>query len=82
MLKPVRVTSMKLITHVCAVKENRMNDAHGLKGAFKRFKFGPDKHKEFSAAPTVDPTVACIHLNKRHVLDLAPVSQEIKRCTS
>ena len=39
-------------------------------------------NREFSAAPTVDPTVARVHLNKRNVRDLASVSKENKRCTS
>ena len=37
---------------------------------------------EFSAAPTVDPTVAHVHLNKCHVRNLAPVSKENTQCTS
>ena len=36
----------------------------------------------FSVAPTEDPTVARVHLNKYHVRDLVPVSRVNKRCTS
>ena len=59
-----------------------MNGNHVLKGAFEGFKFGPGEQREFSAAPIVDPTVARAHSNKRHVRDLAPVSNENKSCTS
>ena len=45
-------------------------------------KFGPGKYGEFSAALTVDLTMACVDLNKRHVRDLAPVSRENTWCTS
>ena len=33
-----------------------------FKGAFGGTKFGLDKHRESSAAPTVDPTVVRVHL--------------------
>ena len=33
---------------------------------------------ELSSAPTVDPTVVRLHLNKRHVRAMAPVSKEKK----
>ena len=59
-----------------------MNDKNVLKVAFESFKFGPGKYGEFSAAPTVDPTMATVHFNKRHVRDLAPIYIENKRCTS
>ena len=55
---------------------------YAFKGAFEGTKFGSGKHREFSAAPTVDPTVAPVHLNRRHVRDVAPVSKDNKRCTS
>ena len=42
---------------------------YAFKDAFEGTKFGSGKHREFSAAPTVDPTVAPVHLNKRHVRD-------------
>ena len=45
--------------------EKKVNDEHVLKGAFESIKFGTSRH--FSAAPTVDPTVARVHLNKRQV---------------
>ena len=45
-----------------------MNDEHVLKGAFEGIKFGPGKYGEFSAAPTVDPTMAHVHLNKRIII--------------
>ena len=32
--------------------------------------------RQCSAAPTVDPKMVHIHLNKRHVRDLAPVSKK------
>ena len=56
-----------------------MNDENVLKGAFEGIKFGPGKYEEVSAAQTVDPTMAGVHLNKRHVRDLVPVSNEHKR---
>ena len=55
----------------------KMNDEHVLKGAFEGNNFRTSKHREFSAAPTVDPTVVRVPLNKPHVCDLAPVSKEI-----
>ena len=47
-----------------------------LKGAFESVKFGPGEYGEFSAASTVDLTMAPVHINKRHV------REENKRCTS
>ena len=41
-----------------------MNDEYILKGAFERIEFGTNKHREFLAAPTVDPTMARVPLNK------------------
>ena len=38
-------------------------------------------NREFSAAPTVHPTVVRMHLNKRHIRDVAPGSKENKRCS-
>ena len=52
-----------------------MNDEHILKGAFEGIKFRPGMYREFSAAPTGDPTVASVHLNKHRIHDLAPVSK-------
>ena len=46
-----------------------MNDEPVLKGDFGGIKFGPDKYGELSAAPTVHPTMACVHLHRRHVQD-------------
>ena len=46
-----------------------------LKVLLKSLKIGPSKYREFSAAPTVDPTMGRMHLNKRHIHDLAPVSK-------
>ena len=53
-----------------------MNNSHVLKGAFESIRFGSDRYREFSAAPTVDPTVLRVHLNYRHVRGLALVSKE------
>ena len=47
-----------------------------LKGVFDGYEVGPCKYGEFSAAPTVDPTVARVLLNKRRVCALTPVSRE------
>ena len=43
-----------------------MNDEHVLKGAFEGIKFVPGKHREFSVAPAVDPTVVHMLLNASH----------------
>ena len=43
----------------------------------KALNFGPGKYGEFSAAPTVDPTMAHVHLNKRPVRALATASIRI-----
>ena len=51
-----------------------MNDEHVLNGAFDGIRFRPDKHRKLSAAPTADPTVVHVHLNKHHVRDLAHVT--------
>ena len=59
-----------------------MNNEHVLKGGLECTKFGPGKHREFSVAPTIDPTVVRMHQNKRHIPDLVLVSKENKRCTS
>ena len=59
-----------------------MNEEHVLKGAFEGIKFGPRKHREFSAVPIVYPKVARVHLNKRHARDPASVSKENNQCTS
>ena len=59
-----------------------MNDEHVLKVVCEGITFRPDKYGEFSAAPTVHPTVARMHLSTSHVHDLAPVSRENKRGTS
>ena len=40
-----------------------MNDEHVLKGAFEGIKFGPYKDGQFSAASTVDLTMACMHFD-------------------
>ena len=60
----------------------KINGDHVLNGAFEVIKFRPGKHREFSGAPTEDPTVVHVHLNKLHVRNLAPISKEIKRCRS
>ena len=51
-----------------------MKDEHVLKGAFQGIKFGPTKFGQFSAAPTVDPTMARVHSKGKqtvHVTTLA-----------
>ena len=45
-----------------------MNDELVYKGTFEGTEFGPWKYSKFRAAPTVDQTMACMHLYKRHVL--------------
>ena len=53
-----------------------MNFEYALKVGFEGMKFGPGRYGEFSAAPTVDLTMARMDLNRRHVRDLAPISKE------
>ena len=55
-----------------------MSNEHILKGSFEGIRCGPGKYRECSAATTVDPAVTCVHLNKRFVLALAPVSKEAR----
>ena len=43
-----------------------MNDEHVLKGAFEGIEFVPGKHREFSSAPAVDPTVVQMLLEASH----------------
>ena len=50
-----------------------MNDEHLSKGSVEGTKCRPGKHTGFSAAPAVDPTVVCVHVNKHHIRDLAQV---------
>ena len=71
---------MNLITHVCAEKFvhiPKMNDENVLKSALEGIKFEPGKHRELFV-----PTVVHVHLDKRHVRDLASVSKADRRCTS
>ena len=66
---------MKLIANVCAVNFGclklikKMNKEHILKVAFEGLTFRPGKYRQFSAALTVDPTMASVHLNKHHIHD-------------
>ena len=60
--------------------EKKVNDEQVLKGAFESVKFGTGEH--FSVAPTVDPTVVRVHLNKCQVRNASPVYKENKWCTS
>ena len=53
-----------------------INYEYALEVGFEGIKFGPGKYGEFSAAPTVDLTMASTDLNKRHLCDLATVSRE------
>ena len=55
-----------------------MNNEHVLIGGFEGIKSGPGKYRYCSAATTVDPAVTCVHLNKRFVLALAPVSKKAR----
>ena len=59
-----------------------MNNEHVLKGTFEGIKFRPAKYREFSAPPSVDPTMARVLLNKHRIQDLEPVSEENECCTS
>ena len=44
---------------------SKMNYEHALKVGVEGISFGPGKYGEFSAAPTVDLTMARVDLNKR-----------------
>ena len=59
-----------------------MNDEHVLIATLVVTNFGPGEHRKCSAAATVHPTVLHVHLNKRHVSNLAPFPKEYKRYTS
>ena len=53
-----------------------MKEEHVLKDAFEGIKLGPGKYRQFSAAPTVNPTIAHMHFDNPHAHDLATVSKE------